>query len=125
MTAIKTLALDLETFSDVDLKKSGVYPYAESPSFAILLLGYSVDGGKIQVVDIACGEAVPDEVLAALADSSVEKWAYNAQFERVCLSVWLQRNHPQYFQSYGIPFKIQEFSDLIVSGKCSCDRLLP
>ena len=84
MTAIKTLALDLETFSDVDLKKSGVYPYAESPSFEILLLGYSVNGDKIQVVDIACGEAVPDEVLVALADSSVEKWAYNAQFERVC-----------------------------------------
>ena len=103
MTAIKTLALDLETFSDVDLKKSGVYPYAESPSFEILLLGYSVNGDKIQVVDIACGEAVPDEVLVALADSSVEKWAYNAQFERVCLSVWLRRNHPQYFQSYSSP----------------------
>ncbi|MDE6590056.1 MAG: hypothetical protein K2K53_06885, partial [Oscillospiraceae bacterium] len=103
MIAIKTLALDLETFSSVDLKKSGVYPYAESPSFEILLLGYSVNGGKIQVVDIACGETVPDEVLAALADSSVEKWAYNAQFERVCLSVWLRRNHPQYFQSYSIP----------------------
>lgn len=121
MTAIKTLALDLETFSDVDLKKSGVYPYAESPSFAILLLGYSVDGGKIQVVDIACGEAVPDEVLAALADSSVEKWAYNAQFERVCLSVWLQRNHPQYFQSYGIPE--DTVGDYLDPSSWKCSRI--
>jgi len=103
LAAIKTLALDLETFSPVDLKKSGVYPYAESPNFEILLLGYSVNGGKIQVVDIACGETVPDEILAALVDNSVEKWAYNAQFERVCLSVWLQRNYPQHFQSYSIP----------------------
>ena len=103
MAAIKTLALDLETFSPIDLKKSGVYPYAESPNFEILLLGYSVNGCKIQVVDIACGETVPDEILAALADDSVEKWAYNAQFERVCLSVWLRRNYPRHFQSYSIP----------------------
>lgn len=103
MAAIKTLALDLETFSDVDLKKSGVYPYAESPNFEILLLGYSANGGEVHVVDIACGETVPDEVLAALTDGTVEKWAYNAQFERVCLSVWLRRNHPKHFQSYSIP----------------------
>lgn len=103
MTAIKTLALDLETFSDVDLKKSGVYPYAESSSFEILLLGYSINGGEVHVVDIACGETVPDEVLAALTDDSVEKWAYNAQFERICLSNWLRRHYPQHFRSYSIP----------------------
>ena len=100
---MKTLSIDIETFSDVDLSKCGVYKYAESPFFEILLFGYSVDGGPVQVVDVALGESVPDEILAALADPTVEKWAYNAQFERVCLSSWLRRHYPEYFRSYGVP----------------------
>ena len=103
MGEIKTLSLDLETYSSVDLAKCGVYKYAESPDFEILLFAYSINEGAVQVVDIACGKEVPEEVLAVLADNAVEKWAYNAQFERVCLSNWLRRNYPQYFKSYGSP----------------------
>ena len=100
--AIHTLSIDLETFSDVDLKKCGVYKYAESPDFEILLFGVSVDGGDVTVYDLASGDTVPEEIIRALADDSVIKWAYNASFERVCLSVWLRRNYPQYFSSYSI-----------------------
>lgn len=100
--AIHTLSIDLETFSDVDLKKCGVYKYAESSDFEILLFGVSVDGGEVTVYDLASGDTVPEEIIRALADDSVIKWAYNASFERVCLSVWLRRNYPQYFSSYSI-----------------------
>ena len=100
--AIHTLSLDVETFSDVDLKKCGVYKYAESSDFEILLFGVSVDGGEVTVYDLASGDTVPEEIIRALADDSVIKWAYNASFERVCLSVWLSRNYPQYFSSYSI-----------------------
>lgn len=100
--AIHTLSLDVETFSDVDLKKCGVYKYAESSDFEILLFGVSVDGGEGTVYDLASGDTVPEEIIRALADDSVIKWAYNASFERVCLSVWLRRNYPQYFSSYSI-----------------------
>ena len=86
---LKTLSLDLETFSDVDLSKCGVYKYASSPAFEILLFGYSVDGGAVQVVDLACGGEIPADILAALEDENVMKWAYNAQFERICLSRFL------------------------------------
>jgi len=89
MAEIKTIEIDIESFSDVDLTKSGVYRYAESPNFEILLFGYSVNGGAIQVVDLACGEKIPADVLAALEDETVTKWAYNANFERVCLSRFL------------------------------------
>lgn len=100
--AIYTLSIDLETFSDVDLKKCGVYKYAESPDFEILLFGVSVDGGGVVVYDLASGDTVPEEIIQAISDDSVIKWAYNASFERVCLSVWLRRNYPQYFSSYSI-----------------------
>lgn len=103
MEKIKTLSLDLETYSSVSLKKAGVYPYAESPDFEILLFGYSVNGGPVQVVDIACGEQIPEPVLSALTDDTVIKWAFNASFERICLSYWLQRHHPEYFKIYSIP----------------------
>lgn len=86
---MRTLSIDIETFSDVDLKKCGVYKYASSPAFEILLFGYAVDGGAVRVVDLACGEKIPDEVVAALSDASVTKWAFNAMFERVCLSNYL------------------------------------
>ena len=100
--AIHTLSIDLETFSDVDLKKCGVYKYASSPNFEILLFGVSVNGGKVTVYDLASGDTVPEDIIRALSDNSVIKWAYNASFERVCLSVWLRRNYPQYFSSYSI-----------------------
>ena len=103
MERIKTLSLDLETYSSIDLAKCGVYKYAESPDFEILLFAYSVNERPVQVVDVACGEEVPEEILAALTDDSVEKWAYNAQFERVCLSYWLRREHPRHFKGYGVP----------------------
>lgn len=86
---MKFISLDLETYSSVNLQKSGIYRYAESDDFEILLFGYSVDGGDVQVVDIARGEQVPAEIINALTDDEVEKWAFNAQFERICLSKWL------------------------------------
>ena len=82
---MKTLSIDIETYSDIPLQKTGVYRYCESPNFEILLFGYSIDSGPVQVVDLACGEHIPKEVLAALEDDSVSKWAFNAAFERVCL----------------------------------------
>ena len=100
--AIHTLSIDVETFSNVDLKKCGVYKYAVSPDFEILLFGVSVDGGEATVYDLASGDTVPEEIIRALSDDSVIKWAYNASFERVCLSVWLRRNYPQHFSSYSI-----------------------
>lgn len=87
---MENLSVDLETFSSVDLKKCGVYKYAESDDFEILLFGYSVDGSEVQVVDLAQGETIPDTVLSALTDETVTKWAFNAQFERVCLSRYLR-----------------------------------
>ena len=89
---IETLSIDLETRGSVDLVKAGVYKYAESPDFAILLFGVSVNSGPVRVYDLACGETVPEEIVAALMDGSVIKSAFNAAFERVCLSVWLRRN---------------------------------
>ena len=83
---MKNISIDIETFSSVDLTRCGVYKYAESPDFQILLFGYSVDGGEVQVVDLASGESIPEDVLAALTDDAVTKWAFNANFERVCLS---------------------------------------
>ena len=83
---MKTLSLDLETYSSADLNKTGVYRYDESPDFAILLFGYSVDGGDVQVVDIASGEMVPKKIVEALSDDNIQKWAFNSSFERICLS---------------------------------------
>ena len=103
MVKMKELSIDLETYSDVDLKKSGVYRYTESPNFEILLFAYSVDNGPVIVIDIAQGECVPDDILAALSDDTITKWAYNASFERVCLSYWLKKNYPEHFYSYSIP----------------------
>ena len=100
---IKSLSLDLETKSSVDITKCGAYKYAESPDFGILLFGVSVNSGPVTVYDLACGDAVPEEIIAALSDDTVTKWAYNAAFERVCLSVWLRRNYPRYFRGYSVP----------------------
>ena len=86
---MRMLSSDSETVSPVQLAKTGVHPYADHPDFDLLLFGYSVDGGPVEVVDLAGGQTIPDEVLAALVDSGVVKWAHNAAFERVCLSAWL------------------------------------
>ena len=116
---IKNLSLDLETKSSVDIGKSGAYKYAESPDFAILLFGVSINHGPITVYDLACGDTVPEEIIAALSDDRVTKWAYNASFERVCLSVWLRRNYPQHFRSYSIPGDpVQNYLDP-ASWKCT------
>lgn len=86
---MKNIEIDIETYSSVSLQKCGVYKYAESPDFEILLFGYSVDGSPVTTVDLACGEEIPEAVLDALTDDTVTKWAHNAQFERVCLSRYL------------------------------------
>ena len=86
---MNTLSIDVETFSDVAISKCGAYKYAESPSFEILLFAYAADGGEVQVVDLAAGEKIPQEILAALTDDNVIKWAFNANFERICLSRYL------------------------------------
>ena len=83
---MKTLSIDIETYSDQNLAKCGVYRYVESPAFEILLFSYSIDGAPVQIVDLACGETIPADVVAALTDDSVIKWAFNATFERICLS---------------------------------------
>ena len=86
---MKTLSIDIETYSDQPLAKTGVYRYVESPVFEILLFSYSVDGDPVQLVDLACGEQIPAEVISALTDDFVIKWAFNANFERICLSRFL------------------------------------
>lgn len=103
MNKIETLSLDLETYSGYDLSKCGVYKYAESPDAEILLFGYSINNGPVIVIDVASGEEIPQDVLKALIDDTVTKWAFNATFERIFLSVWLKRNYPEYFSSYSIP----------------------
>ena len=86
---MRTLSIDLETYSDQSLAKTGVYRYVESPDFEILLFAYSVDGDPVQQIDLACGEKIPPAILAALEDDKVTKWAFNANFERICLSRFL------------------------------------
>lgn len=96
------IIIDIETKSDKDISKCGVYAYTDTPYFDILLFAYSIDGQPVQVIDTANGEKIPESVLAALADENVVKRAFNCNFERVCLSKYLRKNYPQYFQSYSI-----------------------
>ena len=100
---IKEMSIDLETYSDRDIQKCGVYKYAESDQFEILLFGVSINSGPVAVYDLACGDTIPEEILKSLTDESVTKWAFNASFERICLSIWLRRHYPEYFKGYGIP----------------------
>ena len=100
---IKEMSIDLETFSDVDISKCGAYKYAESDNFEILLFGVSVNGEPVHVYDLACGDTIPKEILAALSDETVTKWAFNASFERICLSYWLKKHYLEYFIGYSIP----------------------
>ena len=99
---INMITIDIETRSDKDISKCGVYAYTDTPYFDILLFAYSIDGQPVRVVDTANGEEIPENVLAALADENVVKRAFNCNFERVCLSKYLRENYPQYFQSYSI-----------------------
>lgn len=99
---INMITIDIETRSDKDISKCGVYAYTDTPYFDILLFAYSIDGQPVQVVDTANGEEIPENVLAALVDENVVKRAFNCNFERVCLSKYLRENYPQYFQSYSI-----------------------
>lgn len=99
---MKELEIDIETKSERDITKCGVYAYADSPYFDILLFSYSIDGGEIQVVDVANGEKIPDDILKALTDEAIIKRAFNVNFERVCLSRYLAKNYPSFFQSYSI-----------------------
>lgn len=120
MGKIQTLSIDIESYSDADLQKCGVYKYAQSSNFEILLFGVSVNGGEVIVYDLAQGEELPMDIITALADDTVTKWAFNAAFERVCLSVWLQRNYPQCFCSYSInEDTVGDYIDP-AAWKCSC-----
>ena len=99
---INMITIDIETRSDKDISKCGIYAYTDTPYFDILLFAYSIDEQPVQVVDMANGEEIPESILAALADENVVKRAFNVNFERVCLSKYLRKNYPQYFQSYSI-----------------------
>lgn len=98
---MKSITLDIETKSDKDLTKCGVYAYAESEYFDILLFAYSVDGGDVIVIDTACGEKIPADILAALTDENIIKQAFNVNFERICLSAYIRKHYPEYFKGYG------------------------
>ena len=87
---MKTINIDIETFSSINISKSGIYKYVESEDFEVLLFAYSIDGGKTEIVDIANGEELSEEIIQALLDDNVIKWAFNAQFERICLSRFLK-----------------------------------
>lgn len=119
---IKTISLDIETYSSVDIAKCGVYRYAESPDFEILLFSYSLNEGDIHTIDLARGEKIPNEVLEALVSESVQHWAFNSSFERICLSVWLRKNCPALFKGYG---KEDESTSLYLSpSSWYCDLVL-
>ena len=122
---MKRLSIDLETYSSFDLGKSGVYKYAESEDFEILLFAYSIDDGEVKVIDLASGEIIPEEILSALSDESVEKWAFNANFERVCLSRFLgERLKPQgwyctmIWSAYlGLPLSLEKVGEVLKLDK--------
>ncbi|QBX22667.1 DNA polymerase I [Streptococcus phage Javan93] len=92
---MKELSIDIETYSEVDLRKSGVYRYAEDPSFEILLLAVSIDNEPVRVYDLTM-EELPKEIIQALIDDTIIKWAFNASFERICLSNWLKKHYPDF-----------------------------
>ena len=82
---MQRINIDIETRCLKDLTKVGVYAYADDPSFKVLLFGYAIDGGPVNVIDLARDGKIPEDVMNALTDDSVKKWAFNAQFERVCI----------------------------------------
>ena len=102
---MKYLSLDLETFSSENLSKAGVYRYVQAPDFDILLISYAIDGGEVQTIDLAQGEAIPLDLISTIISDDVIKWAYNAQFERICLSEWLKRKG--YCLERPVPFGLE------------------
>ena len=122
---MKKLSIDLETYSSVDLGKSGLYKYAESEDFEILLFAYSIDDGGVKVIDLASGEIIPEEILSAFSDENIEKWAFNANFERVCLSRFLgKRLKPQgwyctmIWSAYlGLPLSLEKVGEVLKLDK--------
>ena len=122
---MKKISIDLETYSSVDLGKNGVYKYAESEDFEILLFAYSVDDKEVKVIDLASGEIIPEEILSALSDESIEKWAFNANFERVCLSRFLgERLNPKgwyctmIWSAYlGLPLSLEKVGEVLKLDK--------
>lgn len=100
---IHQLNIDLETYSGEDISKSSVYRYVEDRDFTILLLSVSIDEGPVITYDLACGDVLPDDLLNAIVDPNVTKWAFNANFERVCLSSWIHKHYPFHFKSYCDP----------------------
>ena len=119
MMIMKEMSIDLETYSDVNITKCGAYKYAESDTFEILLFGVSVDGGPVVVYDLACGNSIPDEILAALSDENVTKWAFNASFERAgqyldpaswkCSMIWsAYMGLPLSLEGVGAVLKLQD-----------------
>jgi DNA polymerase len=108
---MKTISIDIETKSGEDISRNGVYRYTQSPDFEILLFGYAVDGGEVNVIDLAHGERIPQDVLDALTDERVEKWAFNANFERVCLSRYLSDlgMNLDYFMDNPYPQNVYDF----------------
>lgn len=99
---MKSLHLDLETYSSTDLSKCGVYKYVQAKNFEILLFGYSIDDGDVRIIDLAQGEKIPIDIIKALSDEKIIKWAYNANFERICLSEYLRRYYETDFISYSV-----------------------
>ena len=122
MEKITQMSIDIETYSDVDLLKSGVYRYSESPAFEILLIGVSINGGPVIVYDLTSGETIPGDILKALVDDNVQKWAFNANFERTCLSRYLQRNHPDIFAKGAS--KEESRTDYLRPDSWYCDLVL-
>lgn len=122
---MKKISIDLETYSSVDLGKSGVYKYAESEDFEILLFAYSINDEDVKVIDLASGEIIPKEILSALSDESIEKWAFNANFERACLSRFLgKRLKPQgwyctmIWSAYlGLPLSLEKVGEVLKLDK--------
>ena len=99
---MRTLSIDIETYSSADLAKVGVYKYSEAEDFEILLFGYSIDHGPVACVDLTSGEIIPEEILEALTDPTVIKWAFNCMFERICISTYLRQYYPERFESYSV-----------------------
>ena len=119
MIKINELSIDLETFCILDIKKCGLYKYIEHPSFEILLMSISINGGDVVVYDIKNGDVVPEEILLAICSDRVIKWAFNAGFERIALSKWILQNYPEYFRGYGfVDDTIGDFLDPY-SWRCS------
>ncbi|MBO4456684.1 MAG: DNA polymerase [Butyrivibrio sp.] len=116
---ITSISIDLETFSDVDIKKSGVYKYADSPKFEILLFSYSIDGSDVEVIDLAQGETLPSWLIGAIVSTDVIKWAFNATFERICLSKYIRTHYPNAFTGYGAPDDTTNTFLSPISWRCS------